>query len=268
MAERIRRCAVTVAALLAAVTVAGCGSSGGDGGGVGDALADASDRLAEVRSGELALTVTATGSEPNAVTGFEVIGPFALPDEGELARADLEYVRVMGDRRVPVRFVSTGEAAFVLTGGSACEVDQASLRGLRGADAEAPTFDLALDEWFTEPHQPDPRTIEGEVAAERVLPALFDLARGLGAEAPEIDDETADALRKVTESATGEVTLDDDGWVTGLVVDMRFAAADDANLPDEVAALARAGLRLELGLSEINDDVVITPPDAAEPCRA
>src|SRR5918992_773871 len=121
--------------------------------GSGGPLDTAGDKLGDIRSGVMNLRlVAATRSGPE--TGFAISGPFSLPSDESLIEADLN-LRQLGPEAAPqVRFVSTGEAAYVEVERKTYELPPEQVESLRG-DAEAgeggPFDGLDLDSWAIDP---------------------------------------------------------------------------------------------------------------------
>jgi hypothetical protein len=272
----MRRLAVASAFL--ALGVAACGGATEPSSSPQDALAETARNLGEIRSGTLGLRVT-VGSDSDEV-GFVVEGPFAFAEsEDALPLADLEYTQAAGDASETVRFVSTGEKAFVVLGGQAYELPAeqvASLRGTGSSEESGESLgELRIDDWFQEPELSDGGSVGG-VETDRVRAGLdvvatandlLELAGSLGADAGRpLEGESAEQLRRAVESATVEVyTGKDDRLLRRLVVEARFRAAPPPELEDAFAGLPEADFRLELTITEPNSEVRVDEPANAQP---
>jgi hypothetical protein len=272
----MRRLALAGAFL--ALGLAACGGASEPSSSPQDLLAETARNLGEIRSGtlDLLLTVGSDGKE----AGFVVAGPFAFAESGDaLPLADLEYTQAAGDDAETVRFVSTGERAFVVLGGQAYELpaDQvASLRGTGSSEGSGEGLgELRIDDWFQEPELSDGGSVGG-AETDRVRAGLdvvaaandlLELAGSLGADAGgPLEGEAAEQLRRAVESASVEVyTGKDDRLLRRLVVDARFRAAPPPELEDAFAGLPEADFRLELTIAEPNSEVTVEEPPNAQP---
>jgi len=123
-----------LAAGLALAAVAGCGGEESP----NEALSKTAGNLQKIKSGTLAVDVSATGrgAGADAGLGFELDGPFALPTEGRLPVAKLRYTQLSGAQRATATFISTGKEAFVEAGGRAQRLPEAQARQLRAATGQ------------------------------------------------------------------------------------------------------------------------------------
>lgn len=161
------------AALLAALVLAcaGCGADD-DARQVVQATADT---LADVRSGVLELRIAlAPEDSPDEPVGFEIRGPFALPERGGLPTAELEVTQLVGTERLSSTLTLTDGRAFVTADGTTRELEAAQRdrltvkpaggRGLLGLDPAS---------WLKDPE------LTGEDGVDEVRGEL-DLARAVG----------------------------------------------------------------------------------------
>jgi hypothetical protein len=268
----IRAPLLTLALVLA---LAGCGGETSGSSSPEDALAETAANLGEIRSGELLLEVTASADEDEV--GFRLEGPFAFAEsEGELPVAELEYTQIAGDREATVTFVSTGERAWVVSDGEAQEITEtAPLESLRGSGSGGggggPGLgELGIGDWFVDPEISDGGEVGGaetdEISSELDVVAaandLLALLQALGRDGPEeLDERSAEQLRRAVESATVEVwTGKEDRLLRRLVADASFEAEPPEELRDALGDVPRAALHLELGISDPNGDVSVEPP--------
>jgi hypothetical protein len=279
-----RRRAALVLGLTMALPAAACGG----GGGAESVLSDTASRLGEIRSGELSVSLIAEGGGTRA--GFELTGPFALPEEGRLPVAKLAYTQIAGRRQATVTLISTGEKAFVEANGSTYVLPENQTERLRGVGASVGDSggsggssgrgpgSIGLDEWLV-----DPKVTEGEqvggaeterISAELdVVQAANDLLALLatfqGGRAPRIEGRDAEALRAATEEATVDIlTGKEDRLLRSLVVDLRLSADAPQGLREQLGPLGRAHFRLELGITNPNEPVTVEAPPNAEPFPA
>ena len=154
-----RPAATLFAAFLAlALTACGGGSSGPTG-----ALQETSDKLGDIRSGDLTLRMHVEGGGKQA--GFELQGRFALADEGELPVADLDYTQIAGDKEETVRLISTGEKAFVAIGNDVYELPEKQTASLRSAggqvSGDSGLGSLDIGGWLIQPRLSDGGEVGG-----------------------------------------------------------------------------------------------------------
>jgi hypothetical protein len=269
--------------LAIALAVAACG--GGDPQSV---LSVTASRLGEIRSGELTLSLIAEGGDTRA--GFELAGPFALPEEGRLPVGKLAYTQIAGERRATVTLISTGDRAFIEANGSTYVLPEKQADRLRGVGASLGASGgsggspgrgrgaLGLDAWLVDPQVSDGEPVGGaeteRISAELdVVRAANDLLALLaafqGSQAARIDGRDADALRGATEAATIEIlTGKEDRLLRSLVVDLRLRADAPDDLRERLGPLGRAHFRLELGITNPNEPVRVEAPPNAEPFPA
>jgi hypothetical protein len=247
--------------------VAGCGPRGADG-----PLAAAGENLADIRSGVMTLRLIATTSS-GADTGFEVSGPFSLPEDDSLPTVDLTLEQLGVHGAEPVRFISTGKSAYVETGGTAYELPPQSTESLRGdpqAADEGPFDQLELDTWVTDQTSSEGATVDG-VETETIsgpldvvaaANGLFGLARDLGGTTvPEIEGEEAERLRAAVESASLEVVVGrDDELLRRLRIDVDLTASAPERLEPALAELLGVRFQLLLAIEDPNEPVRVEPP--------
>jgi hypothetical protein len=263
-----------VSALVAHVA-GGCGGSSSD---PGEALAETAANLDEIRSGTLGLRIT-VGSDGEEA-GFVLQGPFAFAESAdELPLADLEYTQAAGAESETVRFISTGERAFVVLGDQAYELPEeqvATLRGTgAGADGAEGLEELRIEDWFRDPELSDGGEVGGadtdriRAGLDVVATAndLLELAGALGGDvAGRLDGDSAEQLRRAVESASVDVyTGKDDRLLRRLLVAATFRAAPPPELEEAFAGLPGADFRLELTIADPNEDVTVEEPANAEP---
>jgi hypothetical protein len=240
-----------------------------------EVLSETAGNLGEIRSGDLSLrlAVAASGGER---AGFELEGPVALAEQGELPVAEVEYAQIAGDERATVTFISTGERAFVEIGEEVYALPSDDVDELRGGAVEAGGLqELRIEDWFVDPELSDGGEVGGaetdritaDVDVVAAANDLIALARELGAANVEtIEGASAEQLRRGVESATVEVyTGEDDRLLRRLVIDARLRADVPRELRDALGAFGGARLTLELGIADPNRPVSVEEPDNAQP---
>ena len=154
-----RAAAAALAAALALAT-AGCGPS--TDGGAGKALDQTADSLGHVHSGNLAMSFTMSpAASPKAGRlGVTLKGPFSLRGPGPLPKLDITYSRIAGATSSSARLVSTGQRAFVLSGGQVLPLSPAQAAPLRLRNGAKSLDQMGLDptRWVKDPRlQPGPK---------------------------------------------------------------------------------------------------------------
>ncbi len=266
---------------LAAVALTGCGSSEAQ-----DQLEQSSERLEDLRSGDLALrfVISAQGSGSDADVGFGIQGPFALATRtGRLPRIDLAHTEIAGGRRTTVAVVADGRRAWIRTGGRTYVLPPERTRRLRrtgrsaggGGDLEA----LRIARWIDDPELSDGPRIDG-AATERItgrlrpaeaLNDLFALGRRVGSATAEdpISGDAADALDDAARDASISVdTGREDGQVRRIVLRVGFALERTRDLGGSVGRLRGAQVRFTLRVRRPNRPVRVQAPAGALPFSA
>jgi len=258
----VSRLAAAVVAL--GLALAGCGGSEAE-----DALDEATAKLGEIKSGDLGLKVAVEPTNMgDSAIGFELDGPFALAGKaGELPRAEMAYTQIAGPNRADVRFISSGEAAWVEVEGQAYELDPEQVERLQAGDGEGggPLAELDVASWTR-----DAKLSEG---ARVVAEAINDLARVLeqtgGGEAveglAELEDEDADQVEEAVRSSPIEIVFGkQDRLLRRLRVTLDFAI-EPRELRGELGRLSGAKVTLDLRISDPNGQVRIEEPADALP---
>lgn len=239
------RARLATAALLALLlVVAGCGGAGD---GAAGALRTTSDNIGKLRSGRLDVRFVMHPRGAAGDVGVELVGPFSIPDKrGQLPRLDVRYTRLAGTRRTTARLVSTGAAAWVVSGGKARRLSPAQAKPL--ADAAGPGLGaLGIDpaHWIDHARMTAGPTLDGgrtdritgglEVsAAAKDLSRLAGRAVG-GADARRLDDATRSSSIEV-------LTGHDDRLLRRMSVSIRL------DLPPALRARAGGSAGLDVTL--------------------
>lgn len=246
------------------VAVLYCAAFVACGGDEASSLDDAADRLRDVRSGvlDMSIQIEAGGDGP---VGFEITGPFSL-SEGRFPSTDWEITRSLGDQVSFVRFISTGEQAFIEVDGIAYQVpaDQLSSVGVPGAALQEGFEELDLSEWVSDPRvdsDGDAETISGGLDAVAVVQDLVEIAGDpLG-----LSEDDLEALERIVRDGEIEVRLDADGFPVSILVRAEMGAELAEDAPAELRTLTGASVTLRLGVSEPNSTVDVSPPPDPQP---
>lgn len=287
MSRRSPVAPVAAVALAALVVAGGCAGAGP--GEADVALKAAAAQLAGVRSGTLQFRLVAgpaVGGDEPPQAAFELAGPFSLAEPGGLPVVDLEFTRVAGESRTITQLISNGSRAFEVLDGTPYQLgfeETERLRAPRQFRGDEGFAGLRVDRWARDPRLEPGDAAEageagegaptqrmtGDVDVVRALNDVFTFAANLGAAdmaRPQITGEVADALRRLTESATLELVVGaDDRHVRGLSVHIRLRTP----LPEPVRAalgpLGAASVRLFLAVEEPNTPVTVAAPEAPRP---
>ena len=269
----MRKLAVAVGLLL----MAACGND------ATDALSETASNLEEITSGDLAMSfvVSSEGSIGDAQAGFELQGPFALPEEeGDLPTASIEYSRLAGDEEATVTFISTGEAAYVELEGTVYELPPETVEELSGtsSSSEDGVFgDIDLGEWMQDPEMSDGGEVQGTatdlirsdldaVEAFNDLIGIAESFAGGDVGLPLIEGASAEQLENAVEEATIEIyTGTEDRYLRRLVVDVGFGIEDREGAPENLTQLAGARMLVELEIGDPNGEVSVEEPTDALP---
>ena len=273
-----RRAALLVAAL--AVLPAACGGSEEEQ--ANEALSETASNLQEIRSATLGLRFAATAEvadEPTEV-GFVLEGPIALGEEGELPVAELEFTRIAGTEETTATFVSTGEAAYVRLGETMYELpadQQDQIRAAGGQlEEQGGLGQLDVERWLQAPQLSDGSAVDGEetdrITADldvvNLVNDLLEVGSMLGGfPAERIEGADAEQLERAVESARAEVvTGKDDRLLRRLAIDVDFGGS--ADVPADLRGLLRAGIELDVTLTNLNEPVEVAEPEGAQPLPA
>jgi hypothetical protein len=262
-------------AVLALVALVACGQ------GPDDVLAETARNLADVHSGAISvrLVVQAADGSSGGV-GFELQGPFQLPQPGQLPVARLTYTRLAGPQHDSVTYVGTGGHAYVEVEGVAYELPEEKVAGLRGTGpgGAGPLQTLAIDDWTVDPQLSDGGTIGG-VATDRVhagldvvsaLNGLLGLSAQVGTSSPggltPLSGGSASQLERAVRSATIDVYAGhDDHILRKLLIVVRFQVDAPEKVRQALGAVAGATVRFEMDLSSPNEPVDVAEPTEVRP---
>ena len=235
-------------------------------------LEEVSRNLQRLRSGILELRVIASEMKGGPETaGFVLTGSFqAASERSELPVVDLRY-RDIVSAEGGGRFISTGDAAYVVRDGRAYELPKRQTQWVRWS-SEDPLFeDVELEHWFDDPRSETGEGLDG-AAVERltgsvdVLPAVRDLASlsarfgRMGLFEPLEGREARAVEASVTEAAGEVIAGADDLVMRRLLLEVQLDETDFP-LAGMLGGLADAGtLTFDLSISEPNRPVQVEAP--------
>ena len=264
-----------VASVVAFVALAGCNQ------GPESVLGTTASNLDGINSGVLTMKLLASSDEegPATQTGFTIEGPFTLPGEDELPVTEIEYTQIAGETSTTTGFLSTEDTAYVVVDEQPYELAPEQVESLRGSGEDAgEVFETTdFDSWIEDPKVSDGPEVDG-VPTERVsgeldvptaLDDIFEVARMFGADEqafPALDEQDAQHIRSAVESATLVlVTGAEDRFLRDLDIRIRFDVQHHEELAEILGSLAGVEFTFDLSLADVNDAVLIEPPDNALP---
>ncbi len=275
MLQRIAAAAVIL------VAFGGCDAFGISTAGPEEVLQETAENMADLNSGELGLSLMATGGDPEAPAevGFTLEGPFMLPEGEGLPVADLLYTRLQGEQRFESRFISTGEAAYIELDDTTYELPADRLVALQGsaeADAENLLAEVGIADWVVNPDLDEEAPVEGDDEVDRVrgqldvvaaVNDLLTIAGRLGASVPPpLEGDDAEQLENAVRDASIDVlTGSQDRIVRRLTIDIDFGLDPAVPALAPLADLIGARVLLDLTIQDPNEPVEVTPPLDAIP---
>lgn len=271
-----RRLLLGVVGLATLLTAAACGSGGGGGAAASsdDPVAAAQARLAEIDRATIEVKFVAaagTAASPGKDVGFSLAGPFQLPKgDGDLPVASLTSTRLLGDKQLVSRFVSTGKRAWVVPAdGKPVELQGRQLDALRGSTKAggADLTALRLSKWFATRKvvtAGDTVAVTGTLDAPTAIADVIALSGGAAGTTPPLKPADADRLRALVRSSNVKLVAErKDATIRSLQFDVRFAPEDQPKLAEVVPGLAGVDLRLDLALRDVGKAVRVQPPSGA-----
>ena len=254
---------------LAAVVAAGC-NHGVGGESAQDVLAQTSQNLGDIKSGDLALKLlfTANGGER---AGFDLAGPFQL-EENQPAEAQFDYTQIAGKNTASQTFVLKDGKAYVTMRGVSYELPASTANQVGatlGRSGGLSTIDLT--NWVQNPQLSDggevggneTDRISGRLNVATVLSGLVAIASQVGGTTPlsPLSGASAEQVSDAVKDATIDVyTGKDDRLMRKLDVSIQFAPA-----AEKVKNLVGASVRFTLELSNPNEPVSVEAPKDAQP---
>jgi hypothetical protein len=263
-------------ALLAVLGIAlpGCGPS------ASELLSQTAENLDEINSGELRVRVLFSGRGPaEGEAGFELEGPFALSEEGELPVADIEYTQIAGEERQSATFLSTGKEAFLEVDGRTYEMPTDQAEQLRGAasnldDAGGGLNSLEIGAWIRDADATRGGVaggavvdrVEGELNLQAAANDLLAIAGGLGATTlPQLEGTSAEQLERAVESSRIEISTGaDDRLLRKVEIDVELGLERVSGIEGGLGDLG-ASLLFELEITDPNKEVRVDPPEDVSP---
>lgn len=223
-------------------------------------LADTADALADVRSGELHMRVTAsTLEDAEREVGFDVRGPFALAQEaGKLPELRFTYTDLLGSQSRTTTVVSTGDRAYVERDGRTVAVPDDALVRFRGkADPEkaAALGSLEIDEWAKSPKRTGDRIV-AEVDVPKALNDVFGVAASVGPDDagpfPKVEGDDVERLERAVTSSRLEVVAGDDNVLRSLRLVVAISPTDSEGLRHLLGRYLGARLSVSIELAKVN----------------
>ena len=258
--------------VLAAVLAVGCSHEIG-GQSAQDVLAETSQNLGDVKSGDLGLNLlfSAKGGDR---AGFDLEGPFQL-HPGQLPEAQLDYTQIAGSRTTTQTFIMKGGKAYVKMGGTTYELPATTtsqIGSTLGSTGGLATIDLT--NWIQDPTVSDgghvggtdTDKVSGRLNVATVVSGLVAVASQFGGTTPltPLSGTSAAQVESSVRSATIDVyTGKDDRLLRKLDVSIDFAP-EAAKVKD----LVGASVRFTLAISNPNDPVTVETPTNAQPYSA
>jgi hypothetical protein len=260
---RLSSCAAAAAALL----LAGCG-----GGNSTDVLSKTANNLSKIRSGTLAMRLVVT-PKSGSPFGFELKGPFSLEKAGSLPVLRVAYTQIANGKRATVTVLSTGRAAYVLTGGRTIELTSAQAETLRSASGQLSggggLGSLGIDDWFEEAKRSDGGSVGGaetdKVSAKldvvNAANGLISLLRRGGRDLPTIRGDQAKKLDDAVRSSAIEVySGKQDHLLRRLSIDVDFGLDVPKTLRAALGDVVGARVQFNLGVDRPNRPVHVSAP--------
>jgi hypothetical protein len=237
-------------------------------------LEQADRALADLRSGQITLTFTATAGADGDTTepvGFAVEGSYDMEGGSTFPILDLTYTRLLAGDEQALQVRSDGEHLLVTIDGETTEVAAEQAGPLRKSDdRDAGVVEgLGIAGWIDDPEEADGPEIEGRPTRKVTGPAdpadlLSDLAaltaQLTGEDAVEpLDEEAAERVRSVLRASEVEVLVDEDDVPRAVHADLDFGAEVPADLAAALGQFAGATISIDLTISNPNEPVA--PPD-------
>jgi len=202
--------------------------------------------------------------------GFSLDGPFELAQEGELAKADVEYTQSANGESATIRLVSDGEQAVAISDGKRVELSPDALESLRntggGLGGGGGLEELRIDGWLVEPKlsggPDDTDKITGELDFVEVANGLLAFAKSLGRGAGEpLGEEDAKRLRDSIESSDFEIlTGAEDRLLRRLSFDVSLGLDVPKALRQAFGDVVGADVSFLIEVDKPNEPVEVTLP--------
>jgi hypothetical protein len=274
MALKLRLLALLVPVLVAALTLAACGS-GGSGSDTAKLLADTFGKANRVESGRLALGINVSASGLPGVPSpmsVKLGGPFERSGEKGIPRFDFDVALATADGRFKIGILSTGRRGWLKLGSRAFTLPQSQFEQLAPKAGEAADLGrIGVDPrgWIENVRDEGVETLAGakvvHLSADVALDGLTkDLDKllasagggGLGAIAGVPDAIGKEQLAKAVKSATVDVwTGEQDHQLRRMKIELVVDTPGDDD--------GRIGL--DLGVEGLGEPQQITAPDDPRP---
>ena len=260
-----------VALGVAGVLVLGLGACGDS----ESALEETESNMAKLKAATIDLRLASSagsGSNETGPVGFRLAGPFTMSAEHDLAVFDLTYTKLLGATSQTTKVRSTGEAAFVTTGGKVYKVAEDDTGPLQVSDDSGGGFgDLGIAGWVRDPKVSAGSTVDGErteviKGAVNAADLMSDLTRVAGQfgddeELAALDDEAAERLQKLVRSSTIEViTGAEDRQLRSLHAVVDFGTRTPKELRKSLGAYADARIEVRLTLKDAPRNLRVETP--------
>jgi hypothetical protein len=261
--------ALAVLVVLAAVLAAGC-SHGMESQSAQDVLAETSQNLGDVKSGDLGLNLlfSAKGGDR---AGFNLEGPFQLT-EGQLPEAQLDYTQIAGSSTTTQTFVLKDGKAYVRMGGTTYQLPATAtgqISSSLGNSGGLATIDLS--NWVRDPQVSDggevggvdTDKVSGRLNVATVVSGLVAVASQFGGTTPltPLSGQSAEQVAGAVRSASIDVyTGKEDRLLRKVDISIDFAPA-----AAKVKELLGASVHFTLAISDPNEPVTVETPTNAQP---
>jgi hypothetical protein len=267
----VRRRATWFAAGVAAICALGCGGGGNDP--AKTAVKEASDSLGKIHSGRMdfSFTLTPHADPRQGPVGVKLAGPFAASTGNGLPQLQVTYTRLAGNKSTTAEIVSTGSAAYVVSGGQARPLSAPQSAPLRGAlTTSGGLGGLGVDpsRWIKDarldagPAIDGAKTdrITGKLDAGAALKDLAALAHRSGAAAQVPDSEIKRVDDAVSSSSIRVIAGHDDHLLRELTV--RVALRLPPGLRSRIPAAGGVDALLVMRIERPNSPVHVAAPAA------
>jgi hypothetical protein len=258
------------ATLLAVVALAAAACGGGSGQSAQEVLAETSNNLGDIQSGDLSLDLLFSAKSGERA-GFTLQGPFKL-ERGNLPEAQLDYTQIAGGRTATQTFVMAGGKAYVSVRGTTYELPATAGQGIATALGNSGGLQVIdLSNWIQSPTiedggevgGADTDRISGRLNVATVVSGLVAIASQFGGTTPLAPFQGASAQQ--VEDAVDTATIDvytgkDDRLLRKLDVRVEFSPA-----AEKVKRLVGAAVRFTLGIDNPNEAVSVEQPANAKP---
>lgn len=233
-------------------------------------LEKTASKLDDIRSGNMDLRLVASTSGGQK-TGFELKGPFSMPEGEELPQADLTYTRFLGTGQDSFGFISTGDAAFMRVGQSTYRLPDERVESMMGSEdpgSKGPFSGLDLDDWVPDSEVvassegSDAETITGDLDVVKVVNDLLGIANEYGgAGRPEIEGDDADRLREaVANAGLTLVTGKDDRILRSLLITVDLGKEPPEAFKKALEGISGVNFTLELKITDPNSEITVKAP--------